>query len=271
MKPPDQTSARAPWLSPTVIGLLCGATAALFWAISLVSALHGISIGITPLEIAMHRIVLGRARIPAICQAGRRGGHRRRRLGPQHRADADRRGSARAVQQCRLSAGAARAWRRDPAFDRGAGRAHSRDHRVQGARVSLAHDRRRSRWSPGFAPSATKRSRPSAYTAFLAIWRSPRPVCHLRCLACCSNCGALRRSGLWRSPACCRWCSFRSNISCPAFRPMIAAGFRENLILALVQGVLSGCACDLSVHPRGGPARRREGGCVSRRWCRRSR
>ena len=47
------------------------------------------------------------------------------------------------------------------------------------------------------------------------------------------------------------------------FQPMIAAGFRENLILALVQGVLSGFARDLSVHPRGSPAGRCEGGGFS--------
>jgi drug/metabolite transporter (DMT)-like permease len=64
VNPPDE-SARAPWLSPPVIGLLCGATAALFWAISLVSALHGISIGLTPLEIALHRFVwVGLAFLP---------------------------------------------------------------------------------------------------------------------------------------------------------------------------------------------------------------
>jgi len=70
VKPPDE-SARAPWLSPTAIGLLCGATAALFWAVSLVSALHGISIGITPLEIALHRICwVGLAFLPFVGRGG---------------------------------------------------------------------------------------------------------------------------------------------------------------------------------------------------------
>jgi drug/metabolite transporter (DMT)-like permease len=70
VKPPDE-SARAPWLSPTVIGLLCGATAALFWAVSLVSALHGISVGITPLEIAIHRFVwVGIAFLPFVRRGG---------------------------------------------------------------------------------------------------------------------------------------------------------------------------------------------------------
>ncbi len=60
----------------------------------------------------------------------------------QHRADAHRLSPARAVQQRRVPAGAAWPWWGDPAFDGGALRTHSRDHRVQGARVSLADNRR---------------------------------------------------------------------------------------------------------------------------------
>jgi drug/metabolite transporter (DMT)-like permease len=53
----DQTAREEkPRISPSLVGLACGAAAALFWAFSLVSALHGISIGLTPLEIALHRL-----------------------------------------------------------------------------------------------------------------------------------------------------------------------------------------------------------------------
>lgn len=44
-------------LPPGVVGVLCGAGAALFWAAGLVSARHGIAIGLSPLDIAMHRLV----------------------------------------------------------------------------------------------------------------------------------------------------------------------------------------------------------------------
>lgn len=45
-------------LPPHIVGVLCGAGAALFWAAGLVSARHGIAIGLTPLDITMHRLVL---------------------------------------------------------------------------------------------------------------------------------------------------------------------------------------------------------------------
>ena len=44
-------------LPPSVVGVLCGAGAALFWAAGLVSARHGIAIGLSPLDIALHRMV----------------------------------------------------------------------------------------------------------------------------------------------------------------------------------------------------------------------
>ena len=42
-------------LSPTLIGTLCGAGAALFWASALVAARHGVAIGLSPVDIAFHR------------------------------------------------------------------------------------------------------------------------------------------------------------------------------------------------------------------------
>lgn len=44
-------------MPPGVVGVLCGAGAALFWAAGLVSARHGIAIGLSPLDIALHRMV----------------------------------------------------------------------------------------------------------------------------------------------------------------------------------------------------------------------
>lgn len=43
--------------SPNVIGVLCGAGSALCWAGGLVSARHGIAIGLTPLDITQHRLI----------------------------------------------------------------------------------------------------------------------------------------------------------------------------------------------------------------------
>ena len=44
-------------LPPAVIGMACGAGAALCWAAGLVSARHGILIGLSPLDITFHRLV----------------------------------------------------------------------------------------------------------------------------------------------------------------------------------------------------------------------
>jgi drug/metabolite transporter (DMT)-like permease len=49
-------TAKTPWPPPAVVGPMCGIGAALCWAIGLVSALHGISIGLSPLEISLHRL-----------------------------------------------------------------------------------------------------------------------------------------------------------------------------------------------------------------------
>lgn len=44
-------------MSPTILGVLCGAGAAFFWAIGLVAARHGIQIGMSPSDISLHRYV----------------------------------------------------------------------------------------------------------------------------------------------------------------------------------------------------------------------
>jgi drug/metabolite transporter (DMT)-like permease len=41
--------------SPTVLGMLCGAAAALFWAAGFGAARHGIALGMTPADLAVHR------------------------------------------------------------------------------------------------------------------------------------------------------------------------------------------------------------------------
>ena len=43
------------WLSPNLIGILCGIGAALSWAVGFVAARHGIAIGLHPADIASHR------------------------------------------------------------------------------------------------------------------------------------------------------------------------------------------------------------------------
>lgn len=45
------------WLSVRVIGTLCGVAAALCWAAGFVAAKHGLSIGLTPMDLAFHRFV----------------------------------------------------------------------------------------------------------------------------------------------------------------------------------------------------------------------
>lgn len=42
---------------PVLIGTLCGGTAALFWAAGFVAAKHGISVGMAPADLALHRFV----------------------------------------------------------------------------------------------------------------------------------------------------------------------------------------------------------------------
>jgi drug/metabolite transporter (DMT)-like permease len=44
-------------MSPTILGVLCGAGAAFFWAIGLVAARHGIQIGLSPSDISLHRYI----------------------------------------------------------------------------------------------------------------------------------------------------------------------------------------------------------------------
>jgi drug/metabolite transporter (DMT)-like permease len=45
------------WLSARVIGTLCGIVAALFWAAGLVAAKHGVAVCLSPADMAFHRFV----------------------------------------------------------------------------------------------------------------------------------------------------------------------------------------------------------------------
>jgi len=57
--------------SAAVIGVLSGAGAALFWAIGFVAARHGIDIGMTPAELALHRFVWpGLVLLPLVMRHG---------------------------------------------------------------------------------------------------------------------------------------------------------------------------------------------------------
>lgn len=58
-------------LSTLVLGLACGTATALFWAIGLVAAKHGISAGLGPADIAFHRHVwIGLVLLPVLLRDG---------------------------------------------------------------------------------------------------------------------------------------------------------------------------------------------------------
>jgi drug/metabolite transporter (DMT)-like permease len=66
--PPDRAK---PPLPATATGVACGVGAALCWAMGFVAARHGIGIGLTPLDIAMHRFVwAGIALFPLVARDG---------------------------------------------------------------------------------------------------------------------------------------------------------------------------------------------------------
>jgi len=55
----------------TALGMLCGAGSALFWAFGFVAARHGVLIGMSPLVLAMHRFVWpGFALLPVVAASG---------------------------------------------------------------------------------------------------------------------------------------------------------------------------------------------------------
>ena len=64
-------TAPAPGRPATAAGILCGAGAALFWAAGFVAARHGIAIGFSPADIALHRFVwAGLVFLPLLARDG---------------------------------------------------------------------------------------------------------------------------------------------------------------------------------------------------------
>ena len=60
-----------PMGQPVVLGVACGAGAALFWAAGFVAARHGIAVGFSPADIAFHRFVwAGLLCLPLVVRAG---------------------------------------------------------------------------------------------------------------------------------------------------------------------------------------------------------
>lgn len=60
--------------SPVIAGVLCGAGAALFWALGFVAARHGIDIGFAPAELVLHRFIwAGIIFLPMMFQSGMTG------------------------------------------------------------------------------------------------------------------------------------------------------------------------------------------------------
>jgi drug/metabolite transporter (DMT)-like permease len=53
----DEPRSDRAWLSPTIVGSLCGLGAALAWAAGFVAARHGLAVGFAPPDMAFHRFV----------------------------------------------------------------------------------------------------------------------------------------------------------------------------------------------------------------------
>jgi drug/metabolite transporter (DMT)-like permease len=59
------------WLSPTLVGVLCGLGAAFAWAAGFAAARHGVQIGLAPVDIAFHRFVwVGACLLPLVWRQG---------------------------------------------------------------------------------------------------------------------------------------------------------------------------------------------------------
>ena len=67
----SSSTAPAPGSPATAAGILCGAGAALFWAAGFVAARHGIAIGFSPADIALHRFAwAGLVFLPLLARDG---------------------------------------------------------------------------------------------------------------------------------------------------------------------------------------------------------
>jgi drug/metabolite transporter (DMT)-like permease len=69
---PSRLAAIAP--SPVIVGMLCGAGAAFFWAAGFAAARHGIALGFSPADLAVHRFAwAGLFLLPLLLREGRVG------------------------------------------------------------------------------------------------------------------------------------------------------------------------------------------------------
>ena len=134
---------------PTALGVACGAGAALCWALGFVAARHGVTVGVSPLVLALHRYVWPGLALLPFRRQHRLARPRRHRLGPRICAGAVRRTAARAAELYRLFVCSARPWRRHPAVVRGIGRHCAGAAGVEGAVAARAASPARWRWFSG--------------------------------------------------------------------------------------------------------------------------
>ena len=71
MRAPSPAPSGPPLGPPVILGVACGAGAALFWAAGFVAARHGIAVGFSPADIVLHRFVwAGLLCLPLAARAG---------------------------------------------------------------------------------------------------------------------------------------------------------------------------------------------------------
>ena len=71
VRAPSPAPSGTPLGPPVILGVACGAGAALFWAAGFVAARHGIAVGFSPADIAFHRFVwAGLLCLPLAARAG---------------------------------------------------------------------------------------------------------------------------------------------------------------------------------------------------------
>jgi drug/metabolite transporter (DMT)-like permease len=66
----NQVQRADPKSSAALTGIACGAGAAVFWAFGFVAARHGIDIGLTPLDLTVHRFWAGIVLLPLVLREG---------------------------------------------------------------------------------------------------------------------------------------------------------------------------------------------------------
>ena len=238
----------------TAVGVACGAGAAFCWALGFVAARHGINVGVSPFVLALHRYFWpGLALLPFVVTNGFRdlGGIG---WGRGFVSGAVRRASARAVKLSRLRLRPARPRRRHSALMRGTGRHAAGAVGAEGAAAGTPHRRRGSPWSSGLCIIGTEALRT------IGAHGIGGDLLFVAAGGFFATFGMLVR--LWRVAAM-RAVAITSVLSLVAvpillfrFDNLLAAGFAENLLQAVIQGALAGAGSDLSVHARRRAARR---------------